>query len=257
MNEFKKIKNIHYKTMRNDEFKGIHSAGVQFAKELTAQQMLPLVRDYESAYNEFSRYMDKNADESVGHVASLLHEERRNLFSKCRKAASVASDYPNEGAAEAGAKVWKIFEHLNMSRLNQVQMTGYVDDVVNGLRGLGEDVLNACGFKTWVDRLDEANKNFERAAMDRNAENGQREHECGLKLRRKCSLAFELVAFQAVVLAAQGDASCDKFIYSVNDAVKTKLAQVDSRRTRGKTAKLADDSVTENPATEEIKEHAA
>lgn len=232
----KKIKNITTKTLRNDEFYGLFSEGLNLAKSITDIEAQQAIAAYETSIKELAKFLETDLSESAEHMASLLNTKRNSVYISCRRVAQGFLNFPDKEQTETCAKIWKIFsESPNPTRLNQAQSTGVILNIVQGIRKIGDESLNAVGFKIWIESLAQLNDEFMEMDMARFAERGNREQDHGKKLRIACYEAFTVVAAAATLKAASGSESCITFIDSMNAAIAAKKLQVKIRQSRPKT----------------------
>lgn len=244
----KKIHNLYANSLRNDEFYGLFSEGVNLAKSITDKEAKQAIADYEESVKNLGRFLEMNLDESAEHQASKLDSMRNSIYVSCRRVAQGYLNFPDQEKAEICANIWKIFnKNPNPLRLNQAQSSGAILNVIQAVRDLGDEELEAVGFKIWIDKLEEVNSKFIDADMERFTERGKRELKQGRKLREACFEAFSLVAAAATLKAAAGSESCINFIDAMNCAIDAKKRQVKSRskpRTKKNTAPASETSVT-------------
>lgn len=226
----KKINAITTRTLRNAEFLGLFSEGLKQAKTITDMEAQQAIAAYEVAVNNLAGFLETSINESTERIASQLNAKRNTVFASCRMVARASQNYPDSEKARICAKIWKVFEESpNPRHLNQAQATGAILNVIHAIRDLGDESLEAVGFKIWIDSLADANDKFVEADMARFTERGQRELELGKKLRSACYEAFSIVAAAATLKAASGSKSSIAFIDSMNATIDAKKQQVKSR----------------------------
>lgn len=242
----KKITTINFNALRNDEFKGVHGEGVKFAKAITEKDMQSIIAIYEKAFMDFTSFLDVSLFESKAKQAQLLDIERENMYAACRKVAKATRDYPDESVRGIGMLIWKVFdENPSPINNNQQQSTGILARIVKCLHDIGDENLEACGFKIWLDKLESVNSLYVEADMARNTERGQRELEHCRKLRAVVVEAYRMVSMVASVKAATGSESCKLFVESMDGTVIFKKLQVNMRKER---AKQGADPATVSPS---------
>ncbi|SHK64611.1 DUF6261 family protein [Fibrobacter sp. UWEL] len=248
----KTINAIAFRNLRNDEFYGIHSEAVDFAKAITDKTVLPLITSYEASVKELSNFLETNLSETAARQASELDAERNKYYASCRNTARSLQNFPDETAAANGAKIWKAFEeNASPIGLNQAQSTGIILNIIQTLRNLGDDILESCGFKVWLDKLEEINNQFQEADRKRFTEKALHELEQGKRLRQACVEAFNLLAAMATVKSSLGDEACSNFIDNMNAAISAKKIQLKLRKERSKQG--TDTSQETTQKTEPIK----
>lgn len=231
----KQITSIAFSSLRNAEFLGVHNEGLKFAKTITDKDVLPLVNNYEKALTELKSFLEASVFETKDRLASQQDVVRNNVYASCRKVAKAVKDYPDESARETGELIWKVFsENPNPIHINQQQATGVLINIISGIKNFGDERLEACGFKIWLDKLEEVNNLFVEADMARYSERGQRELECCKRLRAAVVETFKLVSMAATVRASSGSESCRQFIDCMNATVAAKKLQVCIRKERPK-----------------------
>ena len=245
----KKINNLTTKTLRNDEFYGLFSEGLNLAKAITDKEAQQAIAAYESSVKDLADFLENSLTESTERQASQLDNERNSIFVSCRRVAQGLQNFPDKEQAETCAKIWKAFsESPTPLRLNQAQSTGVFLNLVQSVRKLGDESLEAVGFKIWIDKLAEVNAKFMETDAARFTERGQRELEQGKKLRAACYEAFSVVATAAALKAASGSESCITFIDSMNAAIAAKKLQVKSRLSHPKDDSASADPTVAQPA---------
>ena len=243
----KKIHNLYANSLRNDEFYGLFSEGVNLAKSITDKEAKQAIADYEESVKNLGRFLEMNLDESAEHQASKLDSMRNSIYVSCRRVAQGYLNFPDQEKAEICANIWKIFnKNPNPLRLNQAQSSGAILNVIQAVRDLGDEELEAIGFKIWIDKLEEVNSKFIDADMERFTERGKRELKQGRKLREACYEAFSVVATAAALKAASGSESCITFIDSMNAAIDAKKRQV-KVRSKARPKSSADSGSNSNP----------
>lgn len=228
-----RIAAINFRNLRNGEFRFFHVEGVDFAKAITDEDLLPAIEAYESAVQELSNYLESSILESSAKKVQDLDHERNSVYMACRKVAKACVKFPDESAAETGALIWKVFD-VNPSpiHLNQAQSTNVLLNIVNGLKNVDEEKLVACGFKVWLDKLESVNNQFIAFDEMRISERAQRELELGKRLRGACIEAYETLICAASFKAVNGSESCKNFLVQMNAAVLEKRQQVRTRKLR-------------------------
>lgn len=231
----KQITAINFNNLRNDEFLGLQSEGVKFAKAITEKDMQQSITAYEKSLLALEEFLKASVTESKAKLAAQLDSERNTIYSSCRKVAQASTNFPDAEAAETGAKIWKVFsENPSPTRINQAQSTGILKNIIAGLKIIDNEKLEACGFKVWLDKLETVNNQYIEADMARFTERGQRELDQGKRLRAECAEAYKFVALAATVKAAAGNEACNQFVESMNAAVLAKKQQVSIRKARPK-----------------------
>lgn len=244
----KQITSIAFTTLRNDEFLGLQSEGVKFAKAITDKEIQKAITDYETAVQNLASFLEASITESAAKQAGKLDSERNEVYMACRRVAQASTCFPDAAAAETGALIWKVFsESPNPSRINQAQSSGILMNIIQGLKNIGDEKLEACGFKVWLDKLETANNQFMEADMARFSEQGKKEFEYTRKLRAACVEAYKVMIAAATFKAAAGSESCNQFLESLNAAVVAKKSQIKARKGRAK--QKTDVANTTNAAT--------
>ncbi|MCQ2107540.1 MAG: DUF6261 family protein [Fibrobacter sp.] len=255
---------INFPSLRNDEFLGLHTEGVKYAKAVTDTEIQQAATDYETAVQNLGDFLKASITETAASLAKNLDEERNKIYVACRNVAKAAARIPDASAAETGALICKIFsESPSPLNNNQVQSTGIILNIIQGIKDIEAEKLEACGFKEWLERLESVNNKFVEADMARFSESGSRELEHCKKLRAACVEAYNVMVGAATFKAAAGSESCKVFLESMDAAVVAKKQQVKIRRERknneqgenGKPANNATDNAAVN--TENAADNAA
>lgn len=251
---------INFPSLRNDEFLGLHTEGVKYAKAVTDKEIQQAITDYETAVQNLGNFLKASITETTASLAKNLDEERNKIYVACRNVAKAAARIPDASAAETGALICKIFsESPSPLNNNQVQSTGIILNIIQGIKDIEAEKLEACGFKEWLERLESVNNQFIEADMARFSESGMRELDHCKKLRAACADAYNIMIGAATFKAATGSESCKVFLESMDAAVVAKKLQVKIRRERknneqgenGNPANNATDNATnENAATD-------
>lgn len=227
----KSIIKIKFHDMRNLEFRGVQYQLLQMAQDIKTPGASSFIEDFRSSFQEMCQHFDSGLQDSPDRIVHNIHEERSSFYYRCRAVAKAAASHPNPTAREAGQKLWSIFQKFPSSaRVNQLQAYGMIGRLVNNARSIGEDALECCGCKVWIDELDRINQSFLQADAERNYARGHRELKQSLHLRDRCTEAFDLIATFAKFQAAQGDISCARFIDSANAMLKDKKMHMAQRR---------------------------
>lgn len=243
----KNINVICNKSLRNDEFYGLYNEGLKFAKAITDKEAQQAIAAYETSIHNFANFLENSLTESTERQASQLDSERNSIFISCKRVAQGNLNYPDKNLAEICAKIWKAFEESpNPLRINQAQSSGAIMNLIQSVRNLGDEALEAVGFKMWLDKLEEVNEKFIETDVVRYSERGKREQELSKKLRAACIESFSVVAAAATLKAASGSETCIQFIDGMNAAIDAKKHQV-KVRSKARPKSSADSGSNSNP----------
>ncbi|MCQ2108859.1 MAG: DUF6261 family protein [Fibrobacter sp.] len=248
----KMITSITFSLLHNDEFKGLHSEGVNLAKAITDKDVQKAVAEYESSVNALSEFLKASFTDSMEKKAHDLDIERNDIYVASRKVAMAATKIPDASVAEIGEQISKLFDSTpSPIKANQAESTGIFDSIIQGLKVFDEEKLAACGFKEWAERLETANRQFMEADLARFSKRCQKEIENCKILRAACIKAYNILVGAAFFKAAEGSESCSNFLECMDKLVIAKKVQLKMRQKPKKKEKA------ENAATTEATETAA
>lgn len=240
------ITSITFSALRNDEFYGLLSEGLTLAKAITDKEIQKAVTDFEAAIKNLSDFLEASITANAERQARDLDAERNTIYKACRKVANASRSIPDASAAETGALIWKVFdESPSPIRMNQAQSTGALLNIIQGIKKIDEEKLVACGFKEWLDRLEDVNTRYMNADMVRFSERSKREVENCKNLRIACVDAYNVIVGAAYFKAANGSEPCITFLESMDKAVVAKKLQLKIRRERKKKNTPEDNEVVE------------
>lgn len=229
------INSISYRLLRNNEFFGLHSQGVTFARELAEKDLQATIAAYESSVKELGEFLEASFTESSETQAKLMDKDRNAVYVSCKRVAQGSLDFPDAAIANVWAQVWRVLsESQNPLNLNQVQSTGVYLNLVSALRKIGDEALDSIGFKVRLDQLEQANLRYMEADNARLTDRGKRELEVAKKLRDACLAAYGKLVLAVNYKASIGNEPCLAFVHKMNEAIDGKKAQVKARTTRSK-----------------------
>lgn len=209
---------IKFSGMRNEEFRSFHHDGTQFAKKLTGEDLQHLVRDYDESFRNFSSNLTTSVNESSASKVGKLRRERNQLYVNCRRMAMVSMGTEH---SQIGEMIYKVFTSNPIpSRLNQAQSSGVIIKIIESLRLIGNENLEKCNMKTWVDRLDNVNQLYHEAFEERSLELGRKVLDQNRKLREKCVESYKELVKIVNAKSTLGDKECSEFIETMNGSIK-------------------------------------
>ena len=143
-----KIHALNYRTLRNEEFLGLHKYFVEQTASITSEEIRKSIEAYRTSVSEYANLIEVSVEESVGSIVSSLDKERNAAYASCRNFAKSLKSLADSGVVATGERLRKIFaENADPTRLNQDQSTGTFTNIINTLKEIGDDKLSACGFK--------------------------------------------------------------------------------------------------------------
>ncbi|MCQ2109158.1 MAG: DUF6261 family protein [Fibrobacter sp.] len=242
---------IKFTNFRNGEFRALHTEGVDFAKAITDKDVKQVVAAYEKSVQDLSEFMEASILETTASLVKKLDADRNEIYKSCRRVAQASMNFPDAEAAATGAQIWKVFsENPSPINMNQAQSTDVLLNIVNGLKNIGDEKLTACGFKVWLDKLEEVNNQFIATDETRISERAQKELEQGKKLRAACYDAYYAVVNAASYKAFEGSESCKAFLEAMTTAIHEKCQQVKARAVRKYNKKKAAENAANEAANE-------
>lgn len=244
----KQISSISFTALRNDEFYGLLSEGLNTAKNISDKEFKQAVEVFEVALKDLGSFLEASFVESSERKAKKLDAERNEIYKACRRVAQATTCFPDADAAETGAKIWKIFEESpSPVKFNQAQSTGILLNIIQGIKKIEVEKLEACNFKLWLDKLETVNNQYMEADMARYSERSRREIENCKRLRTACVDAYNLIVSAAYFKASIGSESCINFLECMDKAVRAKKTQLKIRY-GGSKADEKNNSPTDNSA---------
>ena len=232
-----KINTLYYKELRNEEFLGIHKNFVELTASITAEEILPSIETYRTSVTEFANLIEVSIDESAASTASRLDKERNIAYTACKNFVKSIKLLPDSEMQAIGLALWKLItENADPLKLNQDQSTGIYENLIAGIKNIGNDSLTKCGFKPYLENLERKQAEYLAAVQTRNKELAAKETGVNKVYREKCMEAFNLVAALAIVKATVNkDEACTQFIKAINNHIDQKKVQLKIRKGKGKT----------------------
>ena len=190
-----KIHALNYRTLRNEEFLGLHKYFVEQTASITSEEIRKSIEAYRTSVTEYANLIEVSVDESAARAVSRLDSERNAAYSSCRNFAKSLKSLADSGVVATGERLRKIFaENADPTRLNQDQSTGTFTNLINTLKEIGDDKLSACGFKPWLENLESKHNEYLTAVQNRNKEIASKVADANLDMRE-----FERVALLGAV----------------------------------------------------------
>lgn len=240
----KNINPISFKKMRNEEFRGFHSEIVQYSKKFTCDDLKIAINDYEESFNQFSDTVKTKLMEPLEHKASLLSSNRKTIYCNCRKVAETTVNIPDPELSEIGQKILFVFtSNPSLYKVNQVQGTGIVIKIIKSLREIGNENLEKCDMKVWVDRLENINNQFLEANEERHSILGNRIIKQNKTLRTKCEKDFQKLITLVNAKGVYDDEESMEFIDKTNALIKSMHLKINTRKNSKKKQEVKSDAV--------------
>ena len=254
-----KINTLYYKELRNEEFLGIHKNFVELTANITAEEILPSIEAYRTSVNEFANLIEISIDESAASTASRLDKERNIAYTACKNFVKSIKLLPDSEMQAIGSALWKLItENADPLKLNQDQSTGVYENLIAGIKNIGNDSLTKCGFKPYLENLERKQAEYLTAVQTRNKELAAKETGVNKVYREKCMEAFNLVAALAIVKATVNkDEACTQFIKAINNHINQKKVQLKIRKGKGKATVTPETAVAKLHTETKEEENAA
>ena len=232
-----KINTLYYKELRNEEFLGLHKNFVELTASITAEEILPSIETYRTSVTEFANLIEVSIDESAASIAARLDKERNIAYTACKNFVKSIKLLPDSEMQAIGTALWKLItENADPLKLNQDQSTGVYENLIAGIKNIGNDSLTKCGFKPYLENLERKQAEYLNAVQTRNKALATKETGVNKVYREKCMEAFNLVATLAIVKATVNkDEACTQFIKAINNHIDQKKVQLKIRKGKGKT----------------------
>ena len=251
-----KIHALNYRTLRNEEFLGIHKYFVEQSASITSEDIRKSIETYRASVNEYANLIEVKVEESVGSVVSRLDKERNAAYASCRNFAKSLKSLSDSGVVATGERLRKIFaENADPTRLNQDQSTGTFTNLIKALKGVGEDQLIACGFKPWLENLESKHNEYLAAVQNRNEVNSLKVTDANKIYRARCLEGFGLVTTLAIGKATlEKDEGCIRFVNAVNSHIDQKRVHLKLRKGLGKNTTVSPETTVVDLPTETMVE---
>lgn len=255
-----KIHAFNYKTLRNEEFLGLHKNFVEQTACINSEDIRKPIEAYRTTVTEYANLIEVSVDESVGSVVSRLDRERDAAYASCRNFVKSLKSLSDSGVVATGERLRKIFaENADPTRLNQDQSTGTFTNLINTLKEIDEDKLNACGFRPWLENLESKHNEYLTAVQNRNKVISLKVIGANKVYRARCLDAFGLVTTLAIGKATlDKDEGCLQFVNAVNSQIDLKKVHLKLRKGKGKNVtEMAEKAVSILPSETKEEEDAA
>ncbi|SOE56176.1 hypothetical protein SAMN05720781_1051 [Fibrobacter sp. UWT3] len=255
-----KIHALNYRTLRNEEFLGLHKYFVEQTASITSEEIRKSIEAYRTSVTEYANLIEVSVDESAARAVSRLDSERNAAYSSCRNFAKSLKSLADSGVVATGERLRKIFaENADPTRLNQDQSTGTFTNLINTLKEIGDDKLSACGFKPWLENLESKHNEYLTAVQNRNKEIASKVADANKVYRERCLDGFGIVTTLAIGKATlDKDEGCIQFINAVNSHIDQKKVHLKLRKGKGKnTTESPETTVVDFPTETKEEENAA
>ena len=243
-----KIHALNYRTLRNEEFLGLHKYFVEQTASITSEEIRKSIEAYRTSVTEYANLIEVSVDESAARAVSRLDSERNAAYSSCRNFAKSLKSLADSGVVATGERLRKIFaENADPTRL------------INTLKEIGDDKLSACGFKPWLENLESKHNEYLTAVQNRNKEIASKVADANKVYRERCLDGFGIVTTLAIGKATlDKDEGCIQFINAVNSHIDQKKVHLKLRKGKGKnTTESPETTVVDFPTETKEEENAA
>ena len=95
-----KIHALNYRTLRNEEFLGLHKYFVEQTASITSEEIRKSIEAYRTSVTEYANLIEVSVDESAARAVSRLDSERNAAYSSCRNFAKSLKSLADSGVVE-------------------------------------------------------------------------------------------------------------------------------------------------------------
>ena len=218
-----------------DEDFGFHQRIIALAETyLTKETDVPLVSVYKSEFNSFDDAMKLSLKNSYTAQVEAADKAMDDNYMGSRYAALALTYHPDPDKADAGKKIWDIYEKYgNPTKLNYTKEYSILHNLLQELAALEKDTLQLAGFDEWYPALEETYTKFIDLRALQVEEDSQKQTGIVRERRIATDNAYRTFALQVNALCTiYGETDYASFIDQVNVIIDGVKALLKSRSTK-------------------------